>query len=245
MEAMIRAAASVGVDIVKFQSFRANKLRKDYPNYEQERAYYAAHELSMRDHSFLMDRCEEYGVEFLTTVFDLDTVDFLQDIGLRQVKIASPDANNWALIDKCLKAFDHVIISTGLHTSQEIAELWQYVHMRPVTILACTSLYPAPTENLGLEGFRRYGNWGYSDHSLGTDAAKLAIALGADYVEKHFTLNRNLPGKDQAFAGTVEEFKEICQWRDKVKVMMGSGVRELTAKELENRKKYIGRWSGA
>jgi N,N'-diacetyllegionaminate synthase len=242
MEAMIKAAAGAGVDIVKFQSFRANKLRRDYPNYEQERAYYAAHELSMMDHSWLMDKCKEYGVEFLTTVFDVDTVDFLADLGLKQVKIASPDCNNWALIDKCLKRFKRLIVSTGLHTEEEIKKAYFKYAGVDVAWLKCVSKYPAELSDLHMGDRLLYG---LSDHTLGTDAAKLAISLGADYVEKHFTLNRNLPGKDQAFAGTVEEFKEICQWRNKVKAMMGSGVRELTEQELENRKKYIGRWSGA
>lgn len=246
MESMIKAASGAGVDIVKFQSFRADKLHKDWPDYENAHAYYKAHELSEADHVWLMDKCREYGVSFLTTVFDLDTVDMLAGLGLKQVKIASPDANNWPLIDKCLEKFDRVFISTGMHTSKEITDLHFYTYEKDVVLFRCISVYPAPVENLGLKDFSTYiPNWGFSDHTSGTDAAKLAIALGADYVEKHFTLNRNLPGEDQAMSATVEEFREICEWRDKVRLMMGSGVRELSPEELANREKYRGRWSGA
>jgi len=245
MEAMIKAAAGAGVDIVKFQSFRADKLRKNWPDYDNAYAYYKAHELSMNDHLWLMDKCKEYGVDFLTTVFDVSTVDFLANLGLKQVKIASPDANNWALIDKCLEKFDSVFISTGMHISKEIADLHFYTYEKDVVLFRCISAYPAPIENLGLRDFSTYiPNWGFSDHTLGTDAAKLAIVLGADYVEKHLTLNRNLPGKDQAMSATVEEFKEICEWRDKVRLMMGSGVRELSVEELVNREKYHRRFWG-
>ncbi len=248
MEAMIRAAAGAGVDIVKFQSFRADKLRKDWPDYDNAHAYYKAHELSESDHIWLMEKCREYGVSFLTTAFDLDTVDMLADLGLKQVKIASPDCNNWALIDKCLEVFEKVFISTGMHAREEIVQLVGRIRAKKkinnVSIFYCVSSYPAHPEVLFLGNMNIFYS-GFSDHTLGTDAAKLAIALGADYVEKHLTLNRNLPGKDQAFAGTVEEFREICQWRDKVKAMMGSGVRELSPEELANREKYIGRWSGA
>jgi len=258
MEAMIKAASGAGVDIVKFQSFRADKLRKDWPDYENAYQYYKRHELSESDHCFLMEKCKENGIEFLTTVFDLETVDFLAGLGLKQVKIASPDCNNWELIDKCLEKFDRIIISTGLHTPEEIFSLKRYlgkVHVtdKRVAILYCVSLYPTDLGQVKMLTMKHamtgpYDSWtehGYSDHTLGTDAAKLAIALGADYVEKHFTLNRNLPGKDQAISATVEEFREICEWRDKVKVMMGSGVRELSPEELANREKYRGRWSGA
>jgi len=253
MEAMIKAAAGAGVDIVKFQSFRADKLRKDWPDYENAYQYYKRHELSESNHHFLMEKCKENNIEFLTTVFDLETVDFLAGLGLKQVKIASPDANNWPLIDKCLEKFDRVFISTGMHTDADIGLLKKHIRYdiqaynpdNKVVLFHCISAYPTSLDKVNMECLRTYMLNGFSDHTLGTDAAKLAIALGADYIEKHLTLNRTLPGNDQAMSATVEEFREICEWRDKVKVMMGSGVRELSSEELADRDKYRGRWSGA
>ena len=246
-EAMIRAAASAGADACKFQSFRADKLRKDYPDYEKEYAYYKKHELSYEDHVFLMQKCQENGVEFITTVFDLDTVDMLKELGLKTVKIASPDANSWRLIDKCLANFEQVIISTGMHTWDEIDKLRDYCAEKQgetdVTILYCVSEYPTPIGKIRLGIINRIKipgkiNSGFSDHTEGTQAAKIAIAMGADVIEKHFTLNQCLPGKDQRFAGTYEDFIEITGWRNLVSYLISdNGNLDKT-----NRAKYQGRW---
>ena len=250
LEAMIKAAAGVGIDIVKTQSFRADKLRKDWPDYENAYRYYKQHELSESDHLWLMEKCHENGIDFLTTVFDLETVDFLAGLGLKQVKIASPDMMNWMLIDKCLEKFETIIISTGLHTDEETQTLRRYTSSRyGVVLLHCISLYPTPLEAVNLTNMSAWvENWpyhaGFSDHTLTLDASKLAISLGADYIERHFTLSRYLPGKDHFFSSTPEEFAELVAWRDKVAVMMGSGVRELSPEELANREKYRGRWNG-
>lgn len=240
LEAMVKALSGAGVDIAKVQSYRADKLRKDYPDYEKEYSYYKTHELSEDDHRFFIEICEKYKIQPLTTVFDMETVDFLAgELGLKQVKIASPDANNWALIDRCLEKFEKVIISAGLHTQQEIRSLQSYVGGKNVAILHCVSKYPTDMQSVNMRQLMD----GFSDHTTGLDAAKLAISLGAEYVERHFTLSRHLPGKDHHISSTPEEFAELVTWRDNVKTMMGSGVRELSAEELANREKYRGRWS--
>lgn len=254
MEAMIRAAADAGVDIVKFQSWKADKLRKDWPDYDNAYKYYKQHELSEDDHRWLVGKCKEYGVEFLTTVFDLETVNFLRRLGLKKVKIASPDANNWALIDKCLKKFDEVILSTGMHSPVEIQEINSYMsaessRQQKTSFLHCISTYPTKPEEVNMRimtyNQNPFTTVGFSDHTIGVDAGKLAIALGAEYLEKHFTLSRYLPGKDQAISGTPEEFAELVRWRDLVSIMKGESWRELSEAELANRRLYVGRWSGA
>ncbi len=187
MEAMIKSLAHIGVDAVKFQSFKADKLRKDYPNYEQEYMYYKQHELSEGDHVFLMQKCMEYGIEFITTAFDLDTVDMLKTLGLKTVKIASPDATSWSLIDKCLDNFDKVIISTGMHSVEELNKLMSYISIKDrhlkTTLLHCVSEYPASLHKVNMERMNYIRNnhlgYGFSDHTLGTEASKYAIALGA------------------------------------------------------------------
>lgn len=255
MEAMIKAAASVGVDIIKFQSFKADKLRKDWPDYENAYRYYRQHELSESDHKFIMLKCHENDIEFLTTVFSLETVDFLADeLGLKQVKIASPDANNWELIDKCLEKFEKVFISAGMHKIKEIADLARYINLKTpreerskATVFHCVSLYPVRPERVDMAMLKiiekMFGGNGFSDHTITLDASKLAISLGADYIERHFTLSRWLPGNDQHISSTPEEFAELAAWRDKVDVMTGKSVRELSPDELANREKYRGRWS--
>jgi len=239
---MIRAAASVGIDICKFQSWRSSKLRKDWPDYDKAYQYYKRHELSEDDHRFLMDECAKNGVEFLTSVFDLDTIDFLATLGMKRIKIPSPDANSWTLIDRCLDSFDEVLISTGMSTDEEFARLLDYIATKRMqyktVIMHCVSEYPAPAVNMGrIPYLKRCGfRAGYSDHTEGTDAAKLAIGMGTEFVERHFTLSRFLPGKDQAMSGTIEEFKEICSWRDRVQATM-----RLSKVEPKSRH-YIGKW---
>lgn len=239
---MIRAAASVGVDVVKFQSWRADRLTKDWPDYDRAYAYYKQHELTEDDHRFLLDECSKNGVEFLTSVFDRDTVDMLAQLPLKRIKIPSPDANSWTLIDKCLNAFDEVIISTGMSNDEELNRLLGYIATKQMqyktVIMHCVSEYPAPAKNMWrIKWLRDIGfRPGYSDHTLGTDAAKLAISMGAEYVEKHFTLSRFLPGKDQSMSGTIEEFEEICSWRDRVNDMVK--MMPVEPKNLHYRGKY-------
>lgn len=245
MNKMIQQAVTVGVDCVKFQSWRADKLRKDWPDYENAYHYYKKHELSEADHRFLIKQCRKYGVEFLTTVFDLETVDFLCGLGLDRVKIASPDANNWALIDKCLATFGHVLISTGMHSPEEVADLAEHLHgvEDKVTILHCVSLYPAPLDKLNMirlaSLMRVFPSVGFSDHTTGTDAGKLALCLGVACLEKHFTSDRSLPGKDQEMSATIDEFRELAEWREKIKRMMyNPGFHDKGARN------YIGKWDG-
>lgn len=249
-EAMIRELADIGVDTVKFQSYRADKLRKDYLDYEREYAYYKKHELSMADHAFLMERCKHYGVNFLTTVFDLDTVADLKRLGLERVKIASPDANSWSLIDRCLDSFKEVIISTGMHNSNELGDLKSYLITSgmadKVTLLHCVSEYPVYPLQVNMKRMQTlmYGPWkfGYSDHTPGINAPSLAIALGADVVECHYTLSRALPGKDHAFAKTRTFMEKLVAWRDAVTVMQGNYAPFMSTAESASREKFRGRW---
>ncbi len=245
-EAMVKAASSVGVDVVKFQAFDAEKLNPAWPDYEQAKANYRRVQFGRDEFKHLKRFCEDNGVEFLCTAFDLDAADMLAKLGCEKVKIASPDAGNWPLIDRCLDKFKRVIVSVGMATKDEFSRLTQFItyanlHDR-ITVLHCVSEYPLALSKVNMGRMLQLKDmgisYGWSDHSLGTEAAKLAISLGAAYVEKHLSLSRALPGKDQAMSTTAEEFAEICDWRDKVALMM-----ESSEGEPANRH-YITRWSG-
>jgi N,N'-diacetyllegionaminate synthase len=240
MRQMVKTAAEAGADVVKFQSFKADKL-VDKTNYD----YYKARELSYKDHENIMGWCAQSHVGFLTTVFDLDTVYELDKLGVKRVKIGSADCNSWKLIDRCLSRFEHVYISTGMHSTEERLELvhklnqWNVKH---VTLMHCVSLYPCPLDKLNLInlGFLHslWSSIGLSDHSQGTDAAKFVVASGIECLEKHFTLDPNMEGKDQRFAMTPFELKEICDWRDTVRTMMCG---EDQHPDFQSRA-YIGKW---
>lgn len=237
MKKMIEVAAEAGADVVKFQSFRADKLT-DKTNYD----YYKKRELSTKDHENIMGWCAQNKVEFMTTVFDLDTVYDLHQLGVGQVKIGSAECNSWKLIERCLKYFDYLYISTGMHTTEEKIELVKRLNRaKNVTLMHCTSLYPCPLDKLNLINLAflngLWPNIGLSDHSQGTDAAKYAVAAGID-LEKHFTLDPSMEGKDQKFAMTPFELKEISDWRNTVRTMMLS---EEQYPDFESRH-YIGKW---
>lgn len=209
IEQMIKKAAETKIDIIKFQSFRANKLNKTYPNYEENYEYYKSVQLSRDDHIFILDACKKYGIEPLFTVFDLETVELLDELEINTVKIASPDADNWDLIKKCLRTFEVIFISTGMINTEQIRGL---LELDSFIIMYCISKYPTKIEEIDYELMKICH--GFSDHTLGITAAKKAIDLEVEYIEKHFTLGRDLPGRDQAMSATLEDFKEIIDYRD-------------------------------
>jgi len=244
MKQMASTAAECGADVIKFQSWRADKLSPTWPNYESEYQYYKQHELSYKDHESLLKHCENNGIEFLTTIFDLDTVDFLASLGLERVKIASSDCNSWKLIEKCLANFDHVIISTGMHSGEEIMELAKFLGTEAArcTIMHCVSLYPCPLEKANLLRIAALNKFfpsvGYSDHTVGTDVAKVALALGVAALEKHFMLDMETPSRDWAVSIDPAQFHELSRYRETIQKMMYS---ENAIPDQEARR-YIGKW---
>lgn len=244
--AMLTEAKRVGIDVVKFQSWQASQLRKDFSDYEATFARHKSAELSDEQHRRIIAQCRELGLEFLTTCFDLNRVDFLASLGVPAIKVASPDATSWALLDKLAAKFQTLFISTGLISNAELDELLSRLDPKQVVIFHCISLYPTPLEQVNLarmEFIREQGfRVGFSDHTEGAEAAMLAIARGAEFIEKHFTLSRALPGKDQQMSATPDVFQQICRWRDQVQMMMGQPQRELTKTEQKIRSIYVGKW---
>lgn len=209
IEEMIKQAAEVKIDIIKFQSFKADNLNKNYPNYSEMYNYYKSVELSRDDHVFIIQKCEEYGIEPLFTALDLDSAQLLSRLKLEKVKIASPDATNKPLIDFCLCFFEEIIISTGMMTDSEFARFTKYIN---TPILYCISKYPTPIEEVDFEKMVLFD--GFSDHTEGIKASLKAIDLGMSYIERHYTLGKYLPGKDHKLSSTPDEFKKLVEHRD-------------------------------
>ena len=245
-ESLIKEAAHAGVDIVKFQSWQADKLRTDFPEYESTFKRHKKTELSDDDHIRLIEICSKYGVEFLTTCFDSTRMDFLSSLGLKSIKVASPDSMSFGMIGRLMDKFEHVIISTGMTTDSELNKLVKYVTGKNVTLLHCVSLYPTPIEKVDLKRMLWIQSMGveagFSDHSLGVVAGMYAIALGATILEKHITLSKSLPGKDQAMSTTPDEFKTLCDWANSIEQMKGTAQHELSREEEYLRKIYRGKW---
>ena len=239
---MIAAAAEAGVDFVKFQSWQAEALPPGDPNFDR----HSKAQLSDDAHVELMEECTRCGVEFLTTCFHKSRVEFLGSLGLGTIKVASPDVGSVAMIAMLREAFPHVIVSTGMAPESEIHGAVAALEGHDFTLLHCVSLYPTPSHLVNMARM----DWlktlcpsvGFSDHTMGTNAGKLAIARGAAYLEKHFTIDRHLPGKDQQVSGVPHEFRELVAYAEEVEHMSGDAHPSLTDEEERLRGIYVGKW---
>ena len=213
MEEMIKKAAEIGIDYLKFQSFKADKLNKNWDNYIENHDYYKKHELSFDDHIFIKLQCNKYNIKPLFTVFDLDSAEELKALNIESVKIASPDANNFELIEYVIENFNDVFISTGMHNKREIKKLREFIKYMPtVRLFYCVSKYPTRMEDINFDDMLFFD--GFSDHTETLEASKKALDLGMGIIERHFTLGKDLPGRDHKLSSTPDEFKELIRHRD-------------------------------
>lgn len=250
---MIITAKDTGVDIVKFQSWQSKNVDDSDP----DKARYASLELSDDDHFSLKDECEQQGVEFMTTCYDADRIPFLKELGLTKIKVASTDLKHFDFLKKLRESFDEVIVSTGMSTEDEILKAIDILKDGEFTIMHCVSVYPTPPEKANMKKLLWLKSLtphvGYSDHTHGIEASVFAMGMGIKYLEKHFTLDRDMnqaahtmgkglkPVTTHTIANEPEVFKELCNWRDMYETMLGSGNLEPLPEELEVRKKYTGR----
>lgn len=245
-KAMVDAAVDAGCDTVKFQSWRPEKLVRHFPDYESAFARHSKTCLTDQAHVELVDYCKKKKVGFLTTCFDWDRIDFLSSLGLDEIKVASPDCASTRLIRDLMARFPRLIISTGMTDEQDVLRTIELTRGHDVVFLHCVSLYPAPRAAVNMsrmEWLRQQGvRVGYSDHSMGVESAMLAIALGAEMVEKHFTLSRLLPGKDQAVSSEPEEFRTLAEWIAAVDEVRGEPRPPLSQEEMRLKSMYVGKW---
>jgi len=244
--AMIDAAVDAGCDAVKFQSWRPEKLTPSFPDYEAAFARHSRTALTDSGHVELLQYCQTRGVQFVTTCFDIDRIDFLASLGLQEMKVASPDCGSIPMLERLMLRFPRLIISTGMTDEKDVLRTIDVTRGHDVIFLHCVSLYPTPPERVNLARMHwlrdRGVRVGFSDHTMGVDAAKLAIAQGAEIVEKHFTLSRQMPGKDQTISGEPAEFRDIAEWISSVGLMTGEPRPALTAEERRLREIYVGKW---
>lgn len=240
----IREAARAGVDYVKFQSWRAATVRGGPadPQYE----WFVRAELSDAAHRELIGECGRQGVQFLTTCFDLGRVEFLASLGMDTIKVGSPDLTSRRMLEAIRKRFQHVIVSTGVGTDDEVASAAEWLRGGEFTFLHCVSLYPMRPEQANL----RRMSWlrqftpsvGWSDHAEGLDVAKVAIAAGASYLEKHYCLGRNGPGRAMAWDATPDEFADLVAYATRVETAMGETTALHTPELASAKTRFVGRW---
>lgn len=250
---MIREAAATGVDIVKFQSWQSRNVDEKDPDKER----YASLELSDEAHYILKEECEKNGVEFMTSCYDEERIPFLKELGLNKVKIASTDLKSFNFLKKVRENFEEVIVSTGMSTKEEIEQAVEILKTGEFTILHCVSVYPCSLEKANMKKLlwlkTLTQNVGYSDHTEGIEAPVFAMGIGVKYIEKHFTLDKKMhqishsvgegiaPITTHSIASEPEIFGQICDWRDKYLIAMGTGSLDLLPEEEKTRARYTGR----
>jgi N,N'-diacetyllegionaminate synthase len=239
---LIDVASRIGADAVKFQSFTANRLYNAKSSKETVELL-SEIELRVEWHRELMDHAKRNGVEFLTSVFDENAADFLEDLGMPAFKIASAELNHIPLIRHVARKGKPVILSTGMAYEEEIrgaVNAVLEVGNEGVALLHCVSRYPTESEDVNIGKIRALRRSyacpvGFSDHTRGATAPIAAVALGANMIEKHFTLSRELKGPDHSYATEPDEFEDLIVQIRTVEEMMGSEELKPTNSELETR----------
>lgn len=256
---LVDTAARCGADAVKFQTFSADKLvrrgaaKAEYQAREtgggDQHSMLKSLEMSEATHTAVVQRCKERGVEFMSTGFDEEAVDFLLTLGIRRIKVPSGEITNLPFLSHMARQGLPLIISTGMATLDEICEAVEVVRntralagrTEPlesvVTILHCTSNYPAALQDVNLRAMQTISAAtglpvGYSDHTAGTTVSVAAVALGATVIEKHFTLDRSLPGPDHKASLEPQELLDMVRRIREVEQALGSSVKAPNAAEL-------------
>lgn len=253
---LIKVAAEAGADLVKFQTFSAEKLvtrsapKADYQinstgANESQYEMLKRLELSQECHGELIAHCCDYGIGFLSTGFDIESVDLLVALGQECFKIPSGEINNLPYLRHIGRFGKDVILSTGMSNLGDVeAALDVLVRagtpQERITLLHCTTEYPAAVNEVNLRAMQTMGAAfgvpvGYSDHTQGIEVSIAAVAMGASVVEKHFTLDRSLPGPDHMASLEPHELKAMIRAIRNVELAVGDGIKRITASEVRNR----------
>lgn len=245
---MIDAANDNGASYAKFQTWSVSRLRSGEWDKDGRRQIYEKAELSRDKHKELIEHCNKVGINFLSSVFSIPDSVLLKELGCRSVKIPSFESRNHELIKYCNENFDTIFMSTGTSTLQEIKESISLVDKSILYLLHCVSVYPNDFKLANLPKMLQlqkiHNLVGYSDHIEGVESAKIAIGKGACIVEKHFTIDRSLPGRDNKFAILPEDLLNLSLYikhSEEMMIDLGTGFNEL---EQTSRDNYTGRFNG-
>jgi pseudaminic acid synthase len=219
--ALVDAAADCGCDAIKLQTYTPDTMTLDYPYYaaglwEGRTLYdlYREAQTPWEWHAPIFERARQKGLACISTPFSREAVDFLVGLGVDALKIASFEITDLELVRYAASKGKPLYISTGMATREEIIRALAMIDYVPVTLLKCTSAYPAPVSRMNLRTLTG-GLWaqdfGLSDHTLGHTAAVCAVALGATVIEKHLTLSRADGGPDAAFSAEPQEMRELVR----------------------------------
>jgi N,N'-diacetyllegionaminate synthase len=253
---LIDVAADAGADLIKFQTFCAERLvtrtarKAEYQlqatdSAESQFEMLRRLELSDDDHRQLIDHCRQKNIGFFSTGFDVQSIDQLIRLGVRQFKIPSGEITNLPYLRHVGQYGSTVILSTGMSTMGEIEAAIDALEVAgtprsDIKVLHCTTEYPTPMSEVNLRAMQSISaafgvNVGYSDHTQGIEVAIAAVALGASVIEKHFTLDRNLPGPDHKASLEPAELQAMVASIRNIEMALGDGIKRITPSERQNR----------
>lgn len=251
---LIDVAVESGADCVKFQTFiteeviskksdKAEYQKKNTGNEETQFEMVKKLELTFDQFRMLSDYCKKKGIIFMSTAFDLISVDFLQTLNMPYWKIPSGEITNLPYLIKIASTNKNIIMSTGMAEIEEIEiaiDILKKHGAGSITILHCNTEYPTPMEDVNLNAMNSLGltfktDVGYSDHTLGIEVPIAAVALGAKLIEKHFTLDRKMEGPDHQASLEPHELKEMVKAIRNIEIALGDGIKSPTKSEIKNR----------
>ncbi len=244
---MIESAAKNGADICKFQTWSESNLKPGVWDSDGRREVYKKAQLNKENHQNLIDICNSNNVEFLTSIFNITDLDFLTKLNSKMIKVPSHEIYNIELIKKCVENFDLTLISTGASYKKEIENISNNIFLEKAIFMHCVSSYPCPANKVNLPRLEYMRNFtkqiGYSGHFHGIDDAIAAICCGATYIEKHFTIDNNLDGRDNKFALLPKDLNKLNLFRKnfcQMNINLGKDLQECEKDTYQN---YRGRWS--
>lgn len=252
---MVHKAAEAGADYIKFQTFQAERIvSASAPQAKYQRtncngdgtqlSMLKALQLDYNDFARLAEECGNCGIGFMSTPFDLQSIDFLSTIQMDYWKIPSGEITDLPYIRHIASKGGCVIMSTGMSTLQEVQDAIHVLSAGGISrdkiyLLHCTTQYPAPFESVNLRAMHTLATLGcagvgYSDHTQGTTVPIAAVALGASIIEKHFTLDRNMPGPDHKASLNVEDLRLMVTHIRETELSLGSSEKTVTDTERSN-----------
>lgn len=252
---MIDAAVEAGADYVKFQTAvpelvissiapKAEYQKETTGAGQSQLEMCRAIHLPLGDYTVIADACRERGIGFMSTPFDLVSIDCLASIGMDYWKIPSGEITNLPYLRKVARQRSRVILSTGMSTLDEVRDAVRVLTdngtpASDIILLHCTTQYPTPIQAVNLRAMLALGTLGcaavgYSDHTIGIEVPVAAVAMGAKVIEKHFTLDKNLPGPDHRASLSPDELRDMVTAIRNIELALGSGIKQVADAERDN-----------
>lgn len=258
---LIKVAKLAGADIAKFQTFKAEEITtKKAPTavYQKKTKFKTQFEmlkkLELSDHTFikLSKYCKKIGIEFCTSFFSEKKLGLIKKLNLKRIKIPSGEITNFFLLKNLGRFNKKIILSTGMSNLKEISNAIKLINKngtkkKNITLLHCNTEYPTPIKDVNLRAIKKLKrlfkvNVGYSDHTIGLEVPIAAISIGADVIEKHITLDKNLKGPDHKASLNPNEFGQMVKSIRNTEILLGKEKKVISHSEKKNQRiirKYL------